>query len=155
MIITWFGDYQCPYCRMAAADLEKLRAAYPNKVATVYRHFPLSTIHPESVAAATASECAAAQGRFEPFHLMLYANVESFGTKPWNAFASEAGVGLLADFEACQTSDETKAALVEDRAAGRALGVVGTPTFLINDKLVPTYPGAAILEGYVLEALNR
>lgn len=155
VVIVWFGDYQCPYCQMAAVDLDNLRAKYPNDLATVFRHFPLSGIHPEALSAATAAECAAAQGRFEPFHRMLFADAISLGTKPWHAFASDAGVESIQDFESCLDSDEPRTALAEDLLAANALGVVGTPAFLINDKFVPAYPGAAMLEGYVTEALQQ
>jgi len=155
VVIVWFGDYQCPYCRRAAVDLENLRAKYSNDLATVYRHFPLSTSHAAAADAATAAECAAAQGRFEFFHRMLFANAESLGAKPWTEFALDAGVESLQSFESCLSSDEVQTALAEDLAAGNDLGIIGTPAFLINDKLVPGYPGAATLERFVVEALKQ
>lgn len=155
VVIVWFGDYQCPYCRTAAADLEKLRAKYPTELATVYRHFPLSSIHATAVAAATASECAAAQGRFALFHRMLYANADSLSETAWTEFALDAGVESLERFQSCLSSDDAQTAIAEDLAAGKALGIRGTPAFLVNGRLVVGYPGAAALERYVLEEVAR
>lgn len=152
VVIVWFGDYQCPYCRMAAVDIENLLAKYRDDLAIVFRHYPLSLSAKD---AATAAECAAAQGRFEPFHRMLFAYAESLGTRSMSTLASDAGIASLGDFEDCLANGDGESAVRRDLTAGIALGVVGTPTFLINDLLVPTYPGAVGLERYVAEALRR
>ena len=74
--ILEFSDFQCPYCARLQPTLQAIRAKYPDRVAVVYRHFPLAD-HPHAMQAALASECAAAQGRFERFHDILFAAPDS------------------------------------------------------------------------------
>lgn len=75
--IVEFSDFQCPYCRIAWDTLRILRARYPTQVTLVYRHYPLQGIHPRALEAASAAECAGAQGLFERFHDVLFLRQES------------------------------------------------------------------------------
>src|ERR687892_552400 len=66
-----FGDYECPYTRAAYRNVQSLEAqSIPFRF--VFRHFPLVEIHPHALAAAEASEAAAAQERFWPMHELLF-----------------------------------------------------------------------------------
>jgi protein-disulfide isomerase len=149
--IVEFSDFQCPYCRVASGDLHDLRRWYPDDVVIVYRHFP---IHRLARPAAVAAECAGRQGTFEAFHDLLFANPESIGNKPWNRFAVEAHVGDTVEFDRCMDSRSATAVVDRDSAAAVALGVQGTPTFLINSLMVIGNPGFEQLNDYVKAALE-
>lgn len=126
--IVEFSDFQCPFCRSAAATLDSLREEYPRDVAIVYRHFP-SPRHLHAVAAAQASECAGAQGRFWEMHDALYAKQDSIGAVAWTGFASKAGIGDPDAFDACmRTALDQHEALGNDTVAARRLRVDATPT---------------------------
>src|SRR3989338_8524554 len=56
-----FSDIQCPFCQRFHPTLQQLMAEYPNDIKWVYKHFPLSSIHPNAQSAAEASECLAEQ----------------------------------------------------------------------------------------------
>lgn len=56
-----YGDFECPYCGMAHPVLQALVADNPDTVRLVYRHFPITNIHPHALPAA---EAAGAQGKF-------------------------------------------------------------------------------------------
>jgi protein-disulfide isomerase len=140
--IVEFSDFQCPYCRMAAARLDSLRQEYPDQVAIVYRHFPLPN-HPHAVAAARASECAGEQGRFWQMHDHLYARQDSIGYIGWARFATSAGVSDSLAFQSCISRLGPLQALERDTAAGNRLGVRATPTLLINGT---QFVGAAPLD---------
>lgn len=152
--IVVFSDFQCPYCGVLMERLRALRSAHSSEVAVVYRHFPVDG-HTHAVAAARASECAGAQGRFEAYHDALFAARDSIGRVPWERFAAEAGVRDLAGFRACAGGSGTVPALVRDSAAGRELRVSGTPTLLINELRLVGTPPMDSLESYVRAASDR
>lgn len=148
-----FSDFQCPACRVLASSLDTLRARYGDKVRVVYRHFPLKSHH-HAVAAARASECAAAQGRFKPFHDALFARQDSVGLVPWTRFARDAAIPELPAFEACMQQAGPLAALDRDTAAGNRLGVSSTPTLLINGRQVVGAPPLSTLDAFVKHELR-
>jgi protein-disulfide isomerase len=120
-------------------------------VSVIYRHYPG---HEFSVAAAIAAECAARSVRFEAMHDLLYAQAESIGKRPWARFAAEAGVSDTVAFSRCVRQRSTIDAIARDTLAATALGVDGTPTFLINDLAVVGY-NEQQLTGYVDAAVTR
>ncbi len=63
-LIVEYGDYECPYSRMAYREIERLEKRLNGGVRFAFRHFPLTEIHPHALAAAAAAEAAALQGRF-------------------------------------------------------------------------------------------
>lgn len=151
--IVVFSDFECPYCGALMKRLHSLRNEYPKAVAVVYRHFPMQG-HRYAIAAARASECAAAQGDFEPFHDALFANQDSIGRIPWEKFATIAGVQDLRTFRACVIAANAIPAIARDTAAGKLLGVTATPTLLINEtELVGAQP-LDTLEAYVARTLK-
>lgn len=152
--VVVFSDFQCPYCAMLAQRLRTLRTEYPAQVVVLYRHFPLAT-HPYAIAAARASECAAAQGRFEAFHDALFAAQDSIGVVPFGRFAAMAGVRDTAAFRECTMRTGPVPALAHDTVAGRRLDVRGTPTLLINQTLLRGAQPLDTLEAYVERALRR
>jgi hypothetical protein len=71
--ITVFSDFQCPFCRKAAKVLMDLKEQRGDEVRVVFKHFPLTKIHPESMNAALAAAAAHMQGRFWEMHDELFA----------------------------------------------------------------------------------
>lgn len=151
--IIVFSDFQCPFCAVLMSRLNEIRSAYPREVSVVYRHFPLSS-HPHAVAAARASECAAAQGKFPAFHDALFAAQDSIGVIGWGRFAAAAGVADLPRFEACAAGTGPLPSLERDTVAGRHLRVSGTPTLLINEVRFQGAVRKDTLEAYVRRALG-
>src|SRR3954452_25232208 len=71
-LIVEYGDYECPYSRQAFREIERVEGELGDDVRLEFRHFPLTEIHPHALAAATAAEAAALQGRFWEMHDLLY-----------------------------------------------------------------------------------
>ena len=71
-----YGDYQCPYCGMAAPIVKSAQRALENQLRLVFRHFPLGEIHPHARLAAQAAEAAGAQSRFWEMHETLFEHQE-------------------------------------------------------------------------------
>lgn len=153
-IIT-FSDFQCPFCARVNEGMERVRANDPQRVAVVFRHFPLENIHPHAVAAANAAECAGAQGRFEAYHDALFAAQDSIGKRAWDAFARQAGVPDLAEFGRCVAENRFAARVATDQKAGEKLGVNGTPAFIFEGKLITGADAPERLDAWVKEALAR
>lgn len=124
--IIEFGDYQCSFCRDWQPHIEAILRKYPDDVAFVFRHFPLSDF---SYAAARAAECAGEQGRFWPFHRELLANTNWFAIE---RFAVTAGVQDMDAFDACLADESPVPSIENDLAAAMELGAQGTPTILVN-----------------------
>jgi protein-disulfide isomerase len=152
LAIVMFSDFQCPYCRVAAANLEEVQGRRP-EVAVLYRHFPLSN-HTNAMAAAHASVCAARQGAFKGMHDELFSHQDSLGGEPWARFASAAGVTDTVQFDKCLDDSSVSEEIRRDSVAGIRLGVTGTPTILIRDLRIDGSPSAKELDRYISDALR-
>jgi NhaA family Na+:H+ antiporter len=138
--IIEFADLECPFCRRYNSVLHAVRGKHPDKVSVVFVHLPLP-MHRFALHAARVAECAALQGRFGETVDALYASQDSFGLKPWAAYARDAGVGDTMQLSQC-LGDTGPLALVDSglAVAGR-LGIVATPTILVNGWKFSEPPG--------------
>ena len=135
--IVEFSDFQCPYCRTLAGNLGRLMDEFPEHVAVIFRHFPLTEIHPQAIEAALAAECAGAQNAFRPFHDLLFENQARLDRVVWSEIGQQGGVHDAVEFEKCLEQREYLDRVHEDLAAGERLGVEATPTLLFQgEKLV-------------------
>jgi len=152
--ILEFSDFQCPYCARLQPTLQAIRAKYPDRVAVVYRHFPLAD-HPHAMQAALASECAAAQGRFERFHDILYAAPDSIGVTTWDEFARRAGVPKIDTFQVCVEAKQYQPRIEQDLAAALSISAPGTPTLIVNGRMFSHNPSPEHLDSEVRRALRN
>ncbi len=126
-----YGDYQCPACWRLFMTIRDLREQRGDELRLVFRHYPLSGIHPEAQQAAEAAEAAGAQDRFWEMHDLLFENQNALGTKDLHKYAKQ----LTLDMR--RFRDELKKHTYEDRVRedfrqGVANGVYGTPGLFIN-----------------------
>ncbi len=132
--IVVFTDFECPYCFEAEQTLAELRARYGDRVALYYLNYPLPS-HPHARPAAEAAMCAAAQGKYAAFHDFLFAHSQDLEHADYAAWAQ--GLGLdRAAFQACESSGDAGKRVEDDIREGIAAGVNGTPTFVVNGRLV-------------------
>ena len=144
-----YGDYECPYCGAAHATVEQVRHVMGNDLRFVYRHFPLTQIHPHAYQAAEAAEAAGAQGRFWEMHDLLFQSQDRLGLRDLIGYAG----ALDLDLERFVTDLRGQAhagRLREDFLSGVRSGVNGTPTFFVNGT---RHDGGHDLEA-LLEALR-
>lgn len=152
--IVEFADFQCPYCRKAATDLKELAALFGDSVSVEYRHFPLDG-HQYARSSAHAAECAADQQRFQEYHDLLYAKADSIGIIDFVAFARRVQVSDTAGFRSCMLDSSVAGRVAQDEAAGRRVPVDGTPTLIVNGKVIRGYPGRERLTALVREELRK
>jgi protein-disulfide isomerase len=146
-----YGDYECPFCGQAYPVVEAVREAAGDTLAFVYRHFPLTTVHPHALPAAEAAETAGAQGAFWPMHDLLYRDQSQLDGPGFLARA----VALGLDGERFQSELLGHAHLdrvQEQFLSGVRSGVNGTPTFFVNGLRYEGPPEAQGLLAAVQEA---
>jgi protein-disulfide isomerase len=133
--IVEFSDYHCPFCRTVVGTLKQLLAQYPDRVRWVFRDFPIAGLHPEAQAAHEAARCAGEQGKFWPYHDLLFERPPDVSPAALRALAAQVGVEAAA-FGQCLDSRKYRGAVNADIEAGTKLGITGTPTFFINGAML-------------------
>ncbi len=126
-----YGDYECPHCRQVAPIIEQLRERFGDRLRYVFRHFPVTTAHPNAQLAAEAAEAAAAQGRFWDMHDLLFEHTGPLDRPQLARFAEE----LELDLERFghELDKHLHAERVrEDFLSGVRSGANGTPAFFLN-----------------------
>ena len=129
--IVEFSDYQCPFCKRWHAEVyQPLLDAYPGKIRFVYRHLPLTSIHPEAFSAAEAAMCAGEQDAYWQFHEKLF-DGELLGAGVYTRYAQDLSLDAQ-KFETCMTDHTYQDEVQADSDFALNLGVSSTPTFFIN-----------------------
>ena len=130
--IVEYSDYQCPFCSRFHPTLVQLMSEYKGKVRWVFRHFPLTSIHPAAQKAAEAAECASEQGKFwEMTDKMFEKQASGLAVAQLAGLAQEAGVKDIKKFNDCVASGKYAARVASDLAGGEAAGVTGTPGSIV------------------------
>jgi Na+/H+ antiporter NhaA len=127
-----YGDFECPYCGQAEPVVRELLRDFGD-VRYVWRHLPLSDVHPHARVAAEAAESAADQGAFWEMHDLLLDHQDLLGFGDLVRYAEQ--LGLDVERFTNQLQDHAGAARVaEDVDSADLSGVSGTPTFFINGR---------------------
>jgi protein-disulfide isomerase len=146
-VIVEYGDYECPYSRLAFRAIERVEARLSGCVRFAFRHFPLTEIHPHALAASLAAEAASLQGRFWEMHELLFHDQRALKEEDLRGYAVELGLDV-ARFESDRRGQAALERVRRDVASGVATGeVLGTPTLFIDGVLYRGgYDVATLLE---------
>ncbi len=145
VLLVEYSDFQCPAC---LAQHQTIRAAWKDirrKVHLVYRHFPLTNIHPHATLAAHYAEAAGRQDKFWEMHDQLFDNQATWAklddpAATFDGYAKTLKLDmakLKIDLASSELKDKVKA----DIASGRDAGVSGTPTLFINGERLSNVRG--------------
>lgn len=148
--IVEFADYNCPYCRRMHPVVAALIAS-DKKVRLVYRDWPI--FGPVSVEAARAAIASQWQGKHEAFNAELYAGAGKLDSAAIRMAANRAGVSwprLQADLVKHKGAIDSLLARTNEQAP--ALGLQGTPAFIVGPYLLPGALDLATLRKAVAEA---
>jgi protein-disulfide isomerase len=127
--VVEYGDFQCPYCGQAEGVVRQL--LMDNDVRFVWRHLPLTDVHPQAQLAAEAAEAAAAQGQFWAMHDLLLARQDDLRINDLLRYAEQQGLDL--DRFRDDLRRHVHSARVAQDVESADLSIVsGTPTFFIN-----------------------
>lgn len=139
VVLIEYGDFQCPGCGGAYPQLKKIKETYKDQIAFIFRNFPLTAIHPNALAAATAAEAAGLQGKFWEMHDKLYENQNAWSsidaskrTSIYTGYAQDIGLNID-QFKTDLSDPKIVAKINRDRAFGKKLNVDSTPTLYLND----------------------
>ncbi|WP_299541126.1 DsbA family protein [uncultured Streptomyces sp.] len=135
VLVDFWCELECPDCRRALSDLHALRAAYGERVEIRLRHFPLDK-HKHAYAAAQAAEEAAAQGADWPYIEAVLGRTDELN-RSGEPLLIEVARELGLDAEEFDTAliDGRHLLIVDaDQAEGKAIGVTGTPTYVVGDE---------------------
>ncbi len=133
IVLVEFSDFQCTFCAQAHGTIKKFMDKHKSEVTLVYKHFPLTQIHPEALPAAQAAWAANKQGKFWEYHDELFANQKQLSENFYVATAQKLQLNL-AKFNADRKAADQS--IVQDFTLGRKLGVNGTPSFLMNGEFI-------------------
>jgi protein-disulfide isomerase len=126
-----YGDYECPFCGLAHPIVRAIEAQLGDAIHFVFRHFPMTTVHPHAELAAEAAEAAGSQGKFWRMHDMLYENQQQLDGPHLLSYA--AAIGLDVNRLANEAAEHVYLPKInDDFVSGVRSGVNGTPTFYIN-----------------------
>ena len=134
--VVEFFDYRCPFCKAAEPDVEKLLADNPD-VRLVLKQLPILDVEDQthiSEDATRAALAALAQGRFAPVHRALLAQ-KHLDEDAITATLKANGVDPVAA-RTVETSAATTTTIADGRALARALGIDGTPAFVVGDQMI-------------------
>jgi protein-disulfide isomerase len=155
LTLVEFADFQCPFCAAFDTTLQGLVRRRSDEVSVIFRHYPLTGIHPQAFAAAVASECAGEQNQFHTFRMAVYTDQQRIGARSWVDFARQAGVRDTGRFTRCLADSGAAAHVKNDVQAATQLRLKGTPSVLVGDQLIEGALAPDALDRAIDDALRR
>jgi protein-disulfide isomerase len=135
-----FVDFECPACRQfARTTLEALRTEWVSRPTVVLRHWPLA-YNRFARQYAVAAECASTHGLLREFHDVVFESQDSIGLLPLSEFARRAGMTDSVGFGQCLRGDGPEERVQEGLLLAERLGLVGTPSVVLNGRLYSRPP---------------
>lgn len=159
VIIVEYSDFQCPACRTYYSMTKELTAEFGDKIAFVYRHFPLIEIHSNAMLAAQAAEAAGKQGKFWEMHNLLFEKqsewADTSDVRPlFESYAILLGISVD-QFKTDWASSEVKNFVRAQRTHAIKSGMQGTPTFFVNGEQIENPATADAFRIIIREAINK
>jgi Na+/H+ antiporter NhaA len=133
LTLVEYGDFECPFCAKATGVARALRERFGDDLRYVFRHLPLTDVHPQAELAAHAAVAADAQGRFWEMHDMLFAHHHDLDYESLVGYADDIGLDVDQFLHELHR-EETAARVREDVASAEASGARGTPTFFVGGR---------------------
>ncbi|MGO9062067.1 MAG: thioredoxin domain-containing protein [Candidatus Binataceae bacterium] len=151
--IVEFSDYQCPYCQRAEQSVQEVRKKYGDKVRLIYMDFPLP-MHQYALKAAQAARCAGDQGKYWEFHDALFADQTKLDPAGLKATAAKLKLDTK-KFDQCTAHDLHMDQIRDSQKAGADVGVDGTPSFVINGRMLSGAQPPSEFESVIDEELAQ
>jgi protein-disulfide isomerase len=126
-----YGDFQCPHCRAAHFYLKNVLATMGENLRLVFRHMPLTQIHPLAQPAAEAAEAAGAQGQFWPMHDAISEHQDALSPALLVRLGQRLGLDMQRYTDDIQ-SHRFLPKVKDDFMSAVRSGAAGTPSFFIN-----------------------
>jgi len=157
VVLVEYGDFQCPSCGGAHPQIKSVTEDYKDKVSFIFRNFPLTSLHPNAKAAASAVEAAGLQGKYWDMHNLIFESQSEWGTlsgtqrtDQFSSYAQQLGLDQDKFVKDLASSSVTKK-ITFDQALGKKIGVSATPTFYLNGEKLSDDISSAIVQGSTTE----
>ena len=143
VVLVEYGDYQCPGCGAAHPNIKTLLDEYGDRISFVFRNLPLTSIHPNARAAASAAEAAGLQGKFWEMNDFLFESQSEWqnltATQRTDAFVGYADtLGLDGEkFREDYAGQPVNMKITFDQALAKKAGATSTPAFFLNGEALP------------------
>jgi protein-disulfide isomerase len=139
-VLIEYSDFQCPACGAYYPLVKELITSFGDRLAVVYRHYPLRQNHQNAYAAALASEGADRQGKFWEYHDILFERQTDWSSLPnprqtFLDYAQELGLDVTT-FGSDMDSSAAESAVKADINSGNHAGVNATPSFFLNNQKI-------------------
>ena len=133
MSLVEYGDFECPFCSRATGSIDEVRAHFGNDLQYVWRHLPLTKVHPHATLAARASEAAALQGKFFDMAPIMFAHQNALELDDLLAYAVSLDLDIDR-FEEDMRSSDVINRVRDDVIDAELMDVHSTPTFFVGGK---------------------
>lgn len=127
-----YGDFECPFCSRATGSIDDVIAHYGSRIRVVWRHLPLTRVHPHAVEAALASEAAALQGAFFKLAPTMFSHQDHLEYDDLVAYADQLGLDLD-QFRSDMGSITVQNRVEDDMLDAELMDLHSTPTFFIGN----------------------
>ncbi len=163
VVLTEYGDFQCPGCGGMHPTIKSLTEKYEGQLTFVFRNFPLTQIHPNALVAASAAESAGLQGKYWQMHNTLFENQDAWKNasvknrlEVFSDYANTLGLDVE-KFKTDIVSDQVSKKISFDLALGKKINVSSTPTFYLNGKQISndTWGDQEKLEKAITDELKK
>ena len=158
VLLVEYADFQCPGCNSSYPVTKKVIEKYKDKIGFIFRNYPLTSAHPNALAAAAAAESAGLQGKYWEMHNSLFENRASWGelsgstrTENFVKLASDIKGLNVEKFKADLENPNIRKKIDYDMALGKKDSVGGTPAMYINGKDVGSQK---VLNGKLVSGTN-
>jgi protein-disulfide isomerase len=158
-ILVEFGDYQCPTCAVMRQVVANLMKSHGNELMLVFKHFPMESIHRNSMVAAQAAEAAGRQFKFWEMHELLFVHQREWSEVPDpQTFFLTYAVQLNLDperFKQDLWDGAIREKIYRDVLEGQLAAVRSVPAFFLNGSLMPRSQGEAQFDEIVTDAIRK
>lgn len=154
--IVEYADFQCPYCGSYFPLLDQVKQTYGDEIKVIFRSFPITSTHPQAMAAHRAAGAAAKQGKFWEMHDQIFINQQTWSGNTGAAAIFETYAEALElnmdQYKTDVASDSVLEKINSDANSGKSLGVSATPTIFFNGQKLEELPTtieewSALIEG--------
>lgn len=140
VVLEEFADFECPTCAVVHPKMSEIISKYGNRVKVIFRHYPLTQLHPKSYDAAVAAEAAGMQGKFWEMQNLIFTNQNSWKVsqnhkKDFEGYAQRLGLNVE-KFSNDSLGLPVKSRVDADIKRGRTLNITSTPSVLINGRMI-------------------
>ena len=151
--IIAFIDFECPFCQASYPIFKNVSEQYGQIVKIVFKHLPVSIIHPRSMPASLAATCAQEQDKFWEFYDQIFIK-KILTDSALRGYATDLGLDM-SRFDSCVEKKNFQSNIDEDLIDAANLQVRGTPTYIFNQIKLEGVVPKAVWDDLIIKTLGN